>query len=148
MKINNIIQTYDKYINAFKKFAEPIFALALRVYIFNDMFRSGWLKFLDLINGAWSNQVYLFANEFKVPIINPSVAAFLSMINEVGIASLLLVGLFTRFSALALLGMAIVIELTYIHHLQHIVWITMLTYLLIYGGGHISVDKLLRKKLT
>lgn len=147
MSIKKYLNCYDHYTKLFEKLAEPLFALALRYYVFCDMFMSGWLKVKDITNGEWNRVVFIFEHEFKVPLLSPEIAAAGSIFNEVIVASMLLVGLFTRLSAAALLFMAIVIELTYISHLQHYLWIVMLTYLVIRGGGFFSLDNLIRKKL-
>lgn len=143
----NIINKYfsvTKWINCL---GAPIFALALRGLLFHDFFISGWLKFNYIWNDQWSTVVYLFTNEYKVPLLSPEVAGALSVFNELTFSTLILIGLATRFSALILLLMSIVIELSYGYALTHYIWFICATYLVIYGGGALSLDFLLEKKM-
>jgi putative oxidoreductase len=61
---------------------------------------------------------------------------------------LLVAGLFTRWSALALLGMTAVIEI-FVYPLAwptHLTWAALLLPLIVYGGGDWSLDRLRRRQ--
>ena len=60
--------------------------------------------------GVSNSAVYLFQTEYKLPIIDPWIAAHLGTFCELFFPILLVVGLASRFAALALLGMTLVIE--------------------------------------
>src|SRR4029077_12951869 len=55
--------------------------------------------------------IALFQNEYKLPLIDPTIAAYLSAFSEHLFPLLLVIGLATRFAALALLLMTAVIEI-------------------------------------
>ena len=64
----------------------------------------GWLTVTD---GTYT----LFRDEYKLPLIPVEIAAHAAVWAEHALPLLLLLGLFTRLSALALLGMTLVIHL-------------------------------------
>ena len=98
----------------------------------------GWLTVSD-------NAIALFADEYKLPLLPPDLAAHLAAYAEHVFPILLLLGLATRFSALALLGMTAVIEI-FVYPLAwptHLVWATLLLYLIGRGGGRFAADRAL-----
>jgi putative oxidoreductase len=121
---------------------------ALRVAIAIPFWRSGmtkWDGFLNLSSGAR----YLFEQEFKLHLFGqafsypmPLVMAFLSGVGEIVLPVLLVLGLFTRFAALGILIMTIVIQLTipdgWISF--HLPWAAMALGLMAFGGGKLSLD--------
>ncbi len=84
----------------------------------------------------------LFTDEYQVPSIDPVIAAYLVTAAELILPILLILGLFTRFSALALLFMVAVIQFSVYPNLwiDHAVWATALIVLLARGAGPISFD--------
>ena len=98
----------------------------------------GWLHVSD---GA----VELFRDEYKLPVLSPELAAHVSAYAEHLFPVLLVVGLFTRLSALALLGMTTVIEVFVYPDAwpTHLSWAGLLLYLVARGAGPISMDRLL-----
>lgn len=89
---------------------------------------------------------YLFAEEYKVPFIPSDIAANLAAWSEHLFPILLVLGLMTRFSALALLGMTLVIQIFVYPGAwsTHLVWAAVLLYLVRYGAGAASLDRLLK----
>src|SRR5882672_12941862 len=59
---------------------------------------------------SWELTVQLFADEYKVPVLPPDLAATMAASFEIGCSLLLVVGLGTRLAALPLLGMIAVIQ--------------------------------------
>ena len=59
---------------------------------------------------SWDTTLYLFASEYKVPVLPPDLAAYMAVSIEVSTPVLLVVGLLTRPAVLVLLGMTTVIE--------------------------------------
>lgn len=98
----------------------------------------GWLHVSD---GA----VELFRDEYKLPVLSPELAAHVSAYAEHLFPILLVLGLFTRLSALALLGMTTVIEVFVYPDAwpTHLSWAGLLLYLVARGAGPISMDRLL-----
>jgi putative oxidoreductase len=95
----------------------------------------GWLTVSD-------NAVALFADEYKVPLLPPGIAAHLAAYAEHLFPILLVLGLFTRASALALLAMTAVIQIFVYPDAwpTHLVWATALLYLVGRGAGRWSLD--------
>ncbi len=101
----------------------------------------GWLTVTD---SAYA----LFRDEYRLPLIPPEVAAHLAAYAEHLFPLLLVLGLFTRLSALALLGMTAVIQLLVYPDAwpTHLSWAVLLVYLSGRGGGAIAFDRLLGLK--
>lgn len=98
----------------------------------------GWLHVSD---GA----VALFRDEYKLPLLSPDLAAHMAAYSEHLFSMLLVLGLFTRLSALALLGMTAVIEIFVYPDAwpTHLSWAGLLLYLVARGAGWLSVDRVL-----
>jgi putative oxidoreductase len=94
---------------------------------------------------SWESTVQLFADEYKVPVLPPDLAAVLATGVEVGGSALLIAGLGTRLAALPLLGMIAVIQI-FVYpgaYSEHLPWASILLFLLIRGGGAWSLDRAL-----
>jgi putative oxidoreductase len=111
--------------------------LFARVATFSVFFRSGLVKLAD-----WNATLQLFDNEYKVPVIPPHIAAYVSASMELGLSSLVLIGLATRFSVLGLLGMVSVIQI-FVYPMawpDHIQWLAFMIFIVCRGPGVVSVD--------
>ncbi len=125
--------------------------LALRLALAIPFYKSGltkWDGFLQLSGGAQ----YLFGQEFKLHIFGaqypypfPMAAAYGAGIAEIVLPILLVLGLGTRFAALALLAMTAVIQITVPEGWAnfHLPWAAMALTLAVYGGGALSLDRLI-----
>ena len=92
---------------------------------------------------SWPVTVQLFQDEYKVPVFSPEVAAALATTFELGCSTLLILGLATRVATLPLLGMLFVIQ-TFVYPgawSEHLVWGSILLFLLTRGGGTLSLDR-------
>lgn len=89
---------------------------------------------------------FLFENDYALPLLQPVHAAYAATIAEHVFPVLLILGLFTRFSALALLGMALVIQLFVYPEAwpTHLSWAGLLLPLVAFGGGRIALDRAVR----
>ena len=87
----------------------------------------------------------LFRSEYALPLLPPEVAATMAAFSEHVFPLLLVLGLGTRFAALALLGMTTVIEVFVYPDAwpTHAVWAASLMYLVARGAGALSLDHLL-----
>lgn len=124
---------------------QPLAAFAARVYVAQVFFLSGLTKLRD-----WGATVALFTDEYKVPLLSPTVAAVLGTAGELVLPVLLVVGLAGRFSAIGLfvVNAVAVIALSEIAPAalqQHILWGALLAALAIYGMGPWSVDRWLKR---
>jgi putative oxidoreductase len=126
--------------------------LVLRFALAVPFWRSGILKwdgFLRLNDTA----VTLFTDEFKLhlpggpyPFPAPTLMAFLSGCGEIGFPILLVLGLGTRFAALGLLCMTLIVELTVPDGWPvHITWAAMALAIMAWGPGPVSIDYPIRR---
>ena len=125
----------------------PHDALALinRVAIGAIFFLSGRTKvdgWLTVTDGTYA----LFRDEYQLPLIRIEIAAHAVVGAEHLFPLLLVLGLFTRLSALALLGMTLVIQLFVYPHVwpTHLSWAGLLLYLAGRGARTLSLDRLFR----
>jgi putative oxidoreductase len=88
----------------------------------------------------------LFAEEYRLPLLDPHTAAYAAATAEHVFPVLLFLGLFTRGAALALLGMTAVIEIFVYPDAwpTHLSWAALFLPLIAFGGGRVSLDRLLR----
>lgn len=110
---------------------------------------------IDLVAGTFelgrprlaASTVPLFAEEYRVPLLSPELAAHAAAFSEHVFPVLLLLGLATRFSALALLGMTLVIQL-FVYpeaYPTHGTWAACLLLLIARGPGAFSIDRLIAR---
>lgn len=92
-----------------------------------------------------ASTVLLFAEEYKLPLIPPEVAAWMAAGAELVLPLLLVVGLLTRLSALGLLVMTLMIQLFVYPGLwtDHLLWSAVLLFLVARGPGCLSLDALI-----
>lgn len=143
---------------AMNRLPNSLLALLARFSIAAVFWKSGQTKIegfaIDIVNGEFTlgwprlsdNAVALFADEYRLPVLSPQLAAWMAAFGEHLFPLLLLVGLSTRFSALALLGMTTVIQV-FVYpdaYPTHGVWAAVLLYLMAHGPGKISVDAFIR----
>jgi len=86
--------------------------------------------------------------EYALPLIPSDLAAHLATYSEHLFSILLVLGLFTRLSALAFLGMTLVIEVFVYPDAwsTHLSWAAILLFLIAKGGGKFSLDRVLGLK--
>ena len=121
-----------------------LIALVARVALAQVFWSSAQTHLAD-----WNTTLYLFSDEYRVPLLPPHLAAYMAVTMELVTPPLLLIGLATRPVALALLGMTLVIEV-FVYPMAwptHIQWAAMLLLLLARGGGALSLDAVLRRRL-
>jgi putative oxidoreductase len=126
-----------------ERFPLSILQLAMRIGVSAVFFRSGLLK-LD----SWQFTVQLFRDEYKLPLLDPVLAAQAAVVVELGIPPLLFLGIATRLATLPLLGMIAVIQLLVYPNAwsDHLMWASALLLVLTRGPGVFSVDHLVSAK--
>jgi putative oxidoreductase len=128
-------------------FPPSIIQLMFRIAIAAVFWSSGLTKI-----ASWDTTIALFRNEYMVPLLPPEVAAVMSATFELSCSALIVVGLATRLATLPLLGMTFVIEVfVYSEYwTMHLMWASVLLFLLTKGPGVFSLDhytgRLLRAK--
>ena len=96
---------------------------------------------------GWETTVALFQDEYRVPLLPPAVAAATATSSELVCSTLLILGLATRLATLPLLGMLATIQLFVYPSAwsEHVVWGSILLFLLTRGAGTLSVDHLIAR---
>lgn len=107
----------------------------LAIDIVDGTFELGWPRLSD-------SAVLLFKEEYQLPVISPELGASLAAVAEHLFPMMLLLGLGTRFAALALLVMTAVIQLFVYPGAwpTHGTWAAVLLMLMAMGPGRISLD--------
>lgn len=128
-------------------FLSPVIDLALRIWVGTAFFKSGLTKI-----ESWDSTLYLFNNEYHVPLLPPELAAYLGTAAELGLPILLVLGLAGRFAAGALFIFNIVAVISYpdlgeVGLKDHQVWGLMLLVTLLHGPGRLAIDHVLRRWL-
>ncbi|NMF86902.1 DoxX family membrane protein [Aromatoleum petrolei] len=133
---------------------DSLIAFVARFSIAAVFWKSGQTKIeglaIDLVSGEFrlglpslsDNALFLFREEYRLPLIPPEIAAPLAATAEHVFPLLLLVGLATRLSAAALLMMTLTIQL-FVYpdaYPTHGTWAAVLLYLMAHGPGRVSLD--------
>jgi len=115
-------------------------AIPLRLAVATVFWNSGMTKL-----ASWDTTLQLFADEYRVPLLPPELAAYMASSIELTTPVLLVLGLLTRPAAFVLLGMTTVIEIFVYPQAwpTHIQWAAMLLILLCRGPGRFSLDHLI-----
>ncbi|MCL4671490.1 MAG: DoxX family protein [Sphingomonadaceae bacterium] len=123
--------------------------LLVRLALAGVFWRSGRSK---VVEGSWleisDTTRFLFENEYAGVPISPDLAAPMATYAEHLFPILLVLGLATRFSALALLGMTMVIQLFVYPEAWwqvHVLWAALAAVLIVRGGGILSLDHGIQK---
>lgn len=156
---------FDQLIQLFSRFPYAITALLGRFALAATFWLSGQTKLegfkfnvFNLFDGTnqfgWpqlsSSAVFLFEEEYKLPLLDPHTAAMMAASAEFILPILLLFGLATRFAALGVLGMTLVIQL-FVYpsaYAIHSTWATIALMLIAQGGGYFSLDKLVSNRFA
>lgn len=108
-----------------------------------------WRSALTKLDGFGVSEAayFLFREEYRLPLIDPDVAAVVATACELLFSALLIVGLAARFSALVLLAMTAVIQLLVYPGgwPEHVLWAAALLVILARGPGAFSADRLLER---
>ena len=99
----------------------------------------GWLTIND-------SAFELFRSDYALPLVKPEIAAYAATYSEHLFPILLVLGLFTRLSACALLVMTSIIEIFVYPDAwpTHLSWAGLMLPLIALGGGKLSLDRLLK----
>ena len=127
------------------KIPQSLISLAARIFPAAVFWMSGQTK----VEGfhVTDNAIALFRDEYRLPLIDPFVAAYLAAFAEHFFPILLVLGLATRLSALALLIMTLVIQIFVYPGAwpTHGTWLACFLVLIAQGPGVVSLDHLIGK---
>lgn len=128
----------------------PVGDLLARIWIAKIFFLSGLTKI-----ASWQTTVMLFTNEYHVPLLPPTFAAYLGTGFELFLPVLLVLGLGGRFFIFIFFIYNIMCMISF-HFLwtpagqtgldDHINWGLLLMLLMFHGSGKLSLDYLISKK--
>ena len=118
-----------------------LWLLIARLGIAAIFFTSGRTKVEGLLT-LRDSTYELFRSEYALPLLDPVTAAHLATYAEHLFPILLVLGLFTRLAAMALLGMTLVIEIFVYPEAwaTHLSWAGLLLPIIALGGGRWSLD--------
>lgn len=126
----------------FSALPDALVALMLRVFPALVFCQSGQTKVegFAIKDSTW----FLFEHEYALPLIPPEWAAVMATVAEHLLPVLLILGLFTRLSAVGLLGMTAVIQLFVYPDawMTHGLWAAALLAVVARGPGRWSLDHL------
>jgi NADH dehydrogenase/putative oxidoreductase len=121
----------------------PKVDLLIRLALAEIFFVSGVLKLTN-----WHTALDLAANEYPVSFMAPVTAATVGVAIEVGGAVLLALGFMTRYAAVPMLILSLVIQFAYKPFDSQLFWAALFGWYAIIGAGPISIDNLLRRGLA
>jgi putative oxidoreductase len=157
---SGLARLIESAIQLFERIPHTLVAFVARFSIAAVFWNSGQTKVeglaVNIVNGEFSlgwprlseSALALFQTEYKLPIIPPELAAPMAAFAEHLFPLLLLFGLATRFSALALLVMTLVIQV-FVYpgaYATHGTWAAVLLYLMMRGPGALSIDHWLSRR--
>jgi len=142
---------YDRLIRwVSAKVPESIMLLFVRIALAGIFWRSGQTKIEE---GTWftisDTAYFLFSEEYSGVPLPSDFAAVMATVSEHVFPILLVLGLFTRLSALALLGRTVVIQIFVYPDAWwpvHSLWVALVLVLIVRGGGLFSLDTPLLKR--
>ena len=125
---------------ASRRFPLALLELGMRVAVGATFFKSGLNKF-----ESFDTAILLFREEYRLPLLPPEIAAYMGTTVELSAPVLLVSGLFARFGAAALLIMTLTIQfLVYpANWPEHLMWASILAYVLTRGPGTLSIDRVI-----
>jgi putative oxidoreductase len=131
---------------AFLNFISPAVDLAVRLWVADVFWKSGLTKIQ-----SWDTTLYLFANEYHVPLLSPEVAAYSGAFTELFFPVFLVLGLGGRVAAFVLFVFNLIAANTYPGISEggikdHTYWGILLLILLVHGPGKLSVDYWLKRR--
>jgi putative oxidoreductase len=114
--------------------------LAARLYLFDVFFKSGLTKIKD-----WDATLFLFNEEYHVPVLPPELAAWMGTGGELTFSVLLALGLVSRPAAVGLFVVNAMAAISYPDLApaalkDHYLWGVLAVVLALFGAGRLSVD--------
>jgi NADH dehydrogenase/putative oxidoreductase len=121
----------------------PKVDLLIRLTLAEIFFVSGALKLTH-----WQTALDLAANEYPVSFLSPVTAAYVGVTIELVGAVLLAAGFMTRYAAVPMLILSLVIQFAYRQFDTQLFWVMLFGWYAIVGAGPLSIDGLLRRGLA
>ncbi|MBB4188913.1 DoxX family protein [Sinorhizobium terangae] len=98
---------------------------------------------------SWPVTLQLFAFEYRLPLLDPGLAALMATVVELSGAAMLGLGLLARLASLMLLGVVATIQIFVYpdHWVEHLMWTSLLLLILSRGAGVFSVDHVVARRI-
>ena len=148
MSVSNPVVRANDVAAQVASWLESPLLLAIRWFVAWQFLKSGWLKISN-----WESTLYLFQDEYHVPLLPPALAAVAGTAGELVFPTLLVVGLLGRYAAVGLSAVNVLAVISYAHVLlgegfeaalgQHYLWGSLLLVVAVFGPGRWSLDALL-----
>jgi putative oxidoreductase len=140
MPMGGVRSVADRYRSALAladRIPLSVVQLAARVAAAHVFWQSAQTKL-----ASWPVTLQLFAMEYRLPLLDPSIAAPLATAAEITGSVLIFFGLFARLGALILLGIVATIQIFVYpeNWAEHLLWASLLLLVLARGAGMISLD--------
>lgn len=121
-----------------------IVQLASRVAVAEVFWQSAQTKL-----ASWPVTLQLFSFEYRLPLLDPGLAALMATAAELSGAAMLGFGLLARLASLMLLGVVSIIQIFVYpdHWAEHLMWTSLLLLVLSRGAGVFSVDHLVSRRI-
>jgi len=139
--MNQLLSLQGRLARAGAQIPDALLLLVARLGVAGVFFLSGRTKVEGLLT-ITDSTYELFRTEYRLPLLPPEVAAVAATLSEHVFSILLVMGLFTRGSAMALFVMTAVIEIFVYPDAwsTHLSWAAILLPLIARGGGRWSLD--------
>jgi putative oxidoreductase len=126
--------------------AQSLALLVARLYLAQVFFLSGLTKLRD-----WSSTLALFNDVYQVPLLPPTLAAYMGTAGELALPVFLVLGLAGRFAGAGLFVVNLMAALSLsaddfspAAQAQHTLWGVLALAVLLFGAGRWSVDRFIR----
>jgi putative oxidoreductase len=128
-------------------FLTPVLLFGTRLWVASVFFKSGLVKIQ-----SFDTTIFLFQYEYQVPLLSPTMAAYMGTFTELFFPVLLALGFTGRFTAGVLFVFNVLAVVSYpalqpVGIKDHELWGFMLAVLVFFGPGKLSIDYFLLKKL-
>lgn len=148
MTLKTWLTRYDYNVENIQHTIVPLLLLFCRLWVAWAFFNSGLVKI-----ASWDSTLYLFELEYQVPILPWELAAYLGTTAELTLPIFVALGLLSRPMALTLFIFNIVAVISYPvlweqGFYDHQLWGVMLLLVVVWGAGPISVDRVLRQRIS
>jgi putative oxidoreductase len=145
--VSGTVRLVRSGIGLLNEYARPMLDLGVRIFVGMMFFKAGLTKISN-----WNATLYLFDNEYHVPLLSPIVAAYMGTAAELVLPVLLIIGLGARFAAAALFIFNVVAVVSYpdlgvVGLKDHQYWGLLLLVTLTHGPGKLALDHWIAKKL-
>ncbi len=146
--LSQLTDLYTRFYGGVEKGLTPLVLLFVRIWAAKAFFQSGLVKI-----ASWDSTLYLFEEEYQVPLIPWEMAAYMGTAAELILPPLLILGLLSRGTASVLFVFNIIAVISYPvlweqGFYDHQLWGLMFLTTVIFGPGMLSADHWLKKRFS